>query len=113
MARLPDADQGELLVPRLDPGGATRARPRALSRLRQALAPLGHPGVAELLLQEPDRGARSQARARPLRAAHETEEHAPLASRRRRHLAPRSRVLRLRQESYSAWKIYAAGSLGI
>jgi hypothetical protein len=40
LAGLPDADQGQLPLPRLDPGGADRARPRALPRPR-GTAPAG------------------------------------------------------------------------
>ncbi len=50
---LPDADQGRLPLPRLDPRGAARARPGAVQRPRPARRAGRHPGVAELLLQEP------------------------------------------------------------
>ena len=53
VARLPDADQGQLPVPRLDPGRAARARPGAVPRPRPARRHERHPGVAELLLEEP------------------------------------------------------------
>ena len=62
LARLSDADQGRLPLPRLDPRGAARARPGAVPRPGAALAGAArhrHPGVAELLLQEPDDGARA------------------------------------------------------
>ena len=36
VARLPDADEGRLPLPRLDPRRAARARPRALHRPREA-----------------------------------------------------------------------------
>ena len=55
---IPDADQGELPLPRFDSGGAAGARPRALLRLRAAGRAEGHPGVAVVLLQEPDGGER-------------------------------------------------------
>jgi hypothetical protein len=78
VARLPDADQGRLPVPRLDPGGADRARPGAVHGPGAARRPARHAGVAELLLQEPDDGARALPRARPVHPAHEAEEHAAL-----------------------------------
>ena len=60
--RLPDADQGRLPLPRLHPGGAARARPRALPRPGAARRHDGHPGVALVLLQEPAGGARASTR---------------------------------------------------
>ena len=51
LARLPDADEGRLPVPRLDPRRAARARPRAVLRPRPARRARRHPGVAQLLLQ--------------------------------------------------------------
>ena len=59
LARLPDADQGRLPLPRLDPRRAARPRPRAVHRPRPAGRAGRHPGVAELLLQEPAGGARA------------------------------------------------------
>ncbi len=59
VARLPDADQGRLPLPRLDPGRAAGARPRAVLRPGAARGPEGHPGVALVLLQEPADGARA------------------------------------------------------
>ena len=53
VARLPDADQGRLPVPRLDPRRPAGPRPRAVHRPRPAGRARRHPGVAELLLQEP------------------------------------------------------------
>ena len=48
---LPDADQGRLPVPRLDPRRAARARPRAVLRPRGPRRREGRAGVAQLLLQ--------------------------------------------------------------
>ena len=53
VAGLPDADQGRLPLPRLDPRGADRARPGALHRPRAARRHERDPGVALVLLQEP------------------------------------------------------------
>ena len=51
LARLPDAAEGRLPVPRLDPRRAARTRPGAVHRPRAARRARRHPGVAELLLQ--------------------------------------------------------------
>ena len=59
VARLPDADQDQLPVPRLDPGGADRARPGAVHGPRAARGHERHPGVAVLLLEEPDDARRA------------------------------------------------------
>ena len=76
-----------------------------------------HPGVAVVLLQEPDARARALSGARPVHPADEAEEHAALHARRGAHHAPRARVLRLRRASCrtgrprtSAAGISAAGS---
>ena len=53
VARLQDADQDRLPVPRLDPRRADRARPGAVPRPRPAGRHVRHPGVAQLLLEEP------------------------------------------------------------
>ena len=53
MARLSDAAEDQLPVPRQHPGGAHRARFSAVSRSRQAGGDVGHPGVALVLLQGP------------------------------------------------------------
>src|SRR5438876_1880411 len=110
MARLSDADQGRLPVPRLHPGGAHRARPRAVLRLGAAGRALRHPGMALLLLQEPANGARPVPRARPLHPADEAQEHAALAQGRGPDHPPRHRVLR---EGVSvAQYVVTAGGLG-
>ena len=59
VARLPDADQGRLPLPRLDPGGADRPRPRAVHGPRAARGHERHPGVAVVLLEEPDDARRA------------------------------------------------------
>ena len=59
VARLPDADQGRLPLPRLDPRGADRARPRAVHGPRAARGHERHPGVAVVLLEEPADRARA------------------------------------------------------
>ena len=61
--------------------------------LAQRAGSAGYAGVAQLLLQEPDDGARPLPRARSLHPAHEAEEHAPLDDGRGGHLAPGHRVL--------------------
>src|SRR5207249_6164369 len=94
VARLSDADQGRLLVPRFDPGGADRARPRPVLRPRPARAALRHPGVALLLLQEPADRAGPLPRARPLHPADQAEEHAAVADGRGSDHPSRHRVLR-------------------
>ncbi len=78
VAGLPDADQDQLPLPRLDPGRAGRPRPAPLPRPGAARRDVEHPGVAELLLQEPDDGAGPVPRARSLHPADEAEEHAAL-----------------------------------
>ena len=57
---------------------------------------LGHPGVAVVLLQEPDARAGAVSGARPVHPAHEAEEHAALHARRGTHHAPGTGVLRLK-----------------
>ena len=58
LARLQDADQDRLPVPRLDPGRADRPRPGAVHGPGAARRHERHPGVAVVLLQEPDDRAR-------------------------------------------------------
>ncbi len=81
LARLQDADQGRLPLPRLDPRGADRARPGAVHGPRQARRVPRHPGVAVVLLQVPARRARPHPGARPVHPAHAPEEHAARARR--------------------------------
>src|SRR2546425_1461104 len=108
MARLSDADQGRLPVPRLHPGGAHRARPRVLLRPGAARPALRDPGVALLLLQEPADGAGPVPRARPLHPADEAQEHAALAQGRGADHPPRHRVLR-EGVSVAQYVVTAAG----
>ncbi len=94
----PDADQGRLPLPRLDPGRAYRARPRAVPRSGEALAGTArhrHPGVAQLLLQIADDGRGPLSRARPVHPVDEAEEHPPPPEGRRDDHAPGAGVLRL------------------
>ena len=101
LARLSDADQSRLPLPRFDPGRAAGARPGAVPRSGEALAGVArhrHPGVAELLLQVADDGRGPVPRARPVHPVDEAEEHhAPPDGRRDDH-APRAGVLRLVRE---------------
>ena len=55
----------------------------------------GHPGVALLLLQEPDVRARALPGARPLHPADEAQEHAPAPQGRGAHHPPGAGILRL------------------
>jgi myo-inositol-1-phosphate synthase len=57
-------------VPRFDPGGAHRAGPRAVHGPGPARGDVRHPGVALVLLQEPDDGAGAVSGARPVHPAH-------------------------------------------
>ena len=59
-----------------DPGSPDRARPRPLPRPRPAVGLPRHPGVAQLLLEEPDVRARPLPGARSLRAERQAQEHA-------------------------------------
>src|SRR5579859_447992 len=79
MARLPDADEDQLPLPRLDPRGPHCARLGAPARPGAALGSLEHAGVAELLLQESDDVPGRPAGARSVHAAHEPEERATRA----------------------------------
>ena len=94
VARLPDADQGRLPLPRLDPRRPAGPRPRAVHRPRPAGRARRHPGVAELLLQEPDGRARAARRGRPVHPADQAQEHAALDHGRGPDHPPRPRVLR-------------------
>ena len=77
VARLPDADQGQLPLPRLHPRGAARARPRPVQRLRAACRHEGHSGMVKLLLQVAAGRCGTEPGARPFHPADEVEEHAP------------------------------------
>src|SRR6185312_12077381 len=95
MAWLSDADQGQFSLPRLDSGGAARARPRAVHGSCAARGHAWRAGMAVVLLQGTDDRARALSGARHLHSAHEAEEHAALDEGRTAHHSPRSRVLRL------------------
>src|SRR5215472_7302319 len=78
MARLPNADQDRLLVPRLNPRGAAGARPGAVPRPRPSRRHARNPGVALVLLQGTDGRAGALPRARRFYSAHETQEYPSL-----------------------------------
>ena len=91
----PDADQDQLPLPRLDPRRADRPRPRPLQRPRPPCGNEGDPGVALVLLQEPDARSGALPGARSLHPADEAQEHAALDEGRGADHPPRHRVLRL------------------
>src|SRR5258706_16279968 len=98
MARVPDADQGGLPVPRLDSCGADRARSGAAPRSRAAHARAAPPrasGMVKLLLQVADDTAGLVSRARSLHPAHQAKEHAAVSEGRRVDYASGAGVLRL------------------
>src|SRR5271157_121121 len=98
MARLSDADQGGLPVPRLDSCGADRARPGALPRpcaAHPGAAPPRNSGMAELLFQVADDGAGTVSGARSVHPAHKAEEHFAAPEGRRADYAFGAGVLRL------------------
>src|ERR1700686_2562329 len=100
MARLSDADQGGLPVPRLDSCGADRPRSRALSRPRAThpgIAPPRDSGMAKLLLQVADDAAGLVSGARSVHPAHQAEEHAAVSEGRRADYTFGAGVLRLSQ----------------
>ena len=72
------------------------ARPGAVSRPREARGHVGHPGMALVLLQEPDARPRSLPRARSVHSVDEAEEHAALHDGRGADHAPGVGVRRLR-----------------
>src|SRR5512147_2309074 len=99
MAGLSDADQGGLPAPRLDSGGADRARPGVVhgsGTTQRGVEGTRDPGVAELLLQVADDGAGTVSGARFIHSVDETEEHAASLERRRVDHAPWVGVLRLK-----------------
>src|SRR5713101_7093752 len=98
MARIPDADQGGLPVPRLDSCGPDRTRSRALPRPRTTHAgatPPGNPGMAKLLLQVTDDAAGLVSGARSVHPAHQAEEHSAVPEGRRADHAFGTGILRL------------------
>src|SRR5215217_1277744 len=96
MARLPDADKGQLPRKRLYPGRPHSPGSRALPGSRTTGRDGRHPGVALVLLQEPYGPARALSRARPLYPADEAEEHSKGHKGRGPHNPPRPRLLRVR-----------------
>ncbi len=88
LARLSDAAEDQLPLPRQHPGGADRARPGAVHGSGEARRHVGHPGVAVVLLQEPGARAGALSGARSVHPADEAEEHAALSQGRRAHHAP-------------------------
>src|ERR1700693_4825765 len=98
MARLSDADQSGLPVPRLDSCGADRPRSRALPRPRTAppgAAPPRDSGMVELLLQVTDDAAGPVSGARSVHPAHQAQEHVALPEGRRADYASGAGILRL------------------
>jgi myo-inositol-1-phosphate synthase len=75
LARLPDADQGRLPVPRLDPRRADRARPGDLHGPRDARWRERRAGMVELLPQGAAGCRREPGGERPVHPADEAEEH--------------------------------------
>src|SRR5512143_787472 len=99
MARLSDADQGRFPLPRLDSGGADRARSSAVYGSCAAyagVATAGNSGMVKLLLQVPDDRARALSRARSVHPVDEAEEHAAALEGRGADYAFGVGVLRLR-----------------
>src|SRR2546429_3965960 len=98
MARLSDADQGGLPVPRLDSRCADRPGPHPLPRPRAThagAAPPGDSGMAELLLQVTDDSAGLVSGTRSVHPAHQAEEHAAVPEGRRVDYTSGAGVLRL------------------
>src|SRR5229473_176833 len=98
MARLSDADQSRLPLPRLHPSRTHRARPGAIPRPGTAhagTAPPRHPGVAQLLFQVANDRAGTVSRARSVHPAHEVEEHVAPPEGRRVDYAFGAGILRL------------------
>ncbi|CAA9476527.1 MAG: Inositol-1-phosphate synthase, partial [uncultured Rubrobacteraceae bacterium] len=95
VAQLPDADQGQLPGPGLDPGRPDRPRPRPLAGPRAEGRARGYPGVALVLLQEPDDPPGALSRARPLHPADEAQEHAQGVHGRGPHHPSRPGLLRV------------------
>src|SRR5260370_40857212 len=96
MAGLPDADKGGLSVPGLDPGRADSTRPGVIPRSCETGRHARNPGMAVVLLQEPDDGGRPLPGARSVHPANEAQEHAAPFERRGIDHPPWTGVLRLR-----------------
>ena len=96
MAGLSHADQGRFPVPRLDSGGADRARSGAVPRPGAAQPELRGLGIQEWLsfyFKSPMSGARTLSRARSVHSADEAEEHAAAPEGRGADHAPGAGVL--------------------
>src|SRR5215831_8684895 len=112
MDGLSDADQGELSVSGFDSRGAHRSRSRAVLGLRAAGRHEGDPGMAIVLLQEPDGRIRATAGARSVHSADEAQEHVAAPHGRGADHAPRSRVLRVVTRRAVAFAWVAVVALG-
>src|SRR2546427_3398269 len=112
MAGLSDADQGRLPVPRFHPRRADRTRSGPVLRPGAAGTPVGDPGVAVVLLQEPPDGPGTVPRARSVHPADQAQEHAALVDGRRTNHPPRYRVLR-EGVSVSQYVVTAVGLAAI
>src|ERR1019366_9355804 len=98
MARLSDADQSGLPLPRLDSCGANRARLGVVPRSSAAHAgatPPWYSGMAKLLLQVADDRAGAVSGARSVHPTHEAEEHFAAPQGRRVDYTSGAGVLRL------------------
>ena len=83
LARLSDAAEDQLPLPRQHPRRADRARLGAVPRSREARRHVRHPGMAVVLLQGADARAGGLSGARSVHSADEAEEHAALSCRAR------------------------------
>ena len=95
LARLPDAAQDQLPVPRQHPCGADRPGRGVVPRSREARRHGGHSGVAVVLFQGADVRQGAVSRARSVHSVDEAEEHAAVPRGRGANHASRTRILRL------------------
>src|SRR5437660_10204636 len=98
MARLSDADQGRFSLPRFDSRSTDRPRSGPVDgpgATYFGTERLGHPGVAQLLLQVADDGSGPVSGARPVHPVNEAEEHAAALKGRGTDHSPGAGVLRL------------------
>src|SRR3989442_661210 len=112
MAGLSDADQGRLPVPRFHHRRADRTRSGPVLRPGAAGTPVGDPGVAVVLLQEPPDGPGTVPRARSVHPADQAQEHAAVVDGRGTNHPPRHRVLR-EGVSVSQYVVTAVGLAAI
>src|SRR5205807_7726749 len=101
LARLPDADQGGLSVPRLDSRGADCSRPSFVPRLGAACGDARHPRMAEFLFQVAHDRAGTLPRTRFIHPVHEAEKHFALYDGRGFDHALGAGILRLKHRSGS------------